>query len=456
MKRLLFFLSFLTLAVTAFAQENTAPKISLDKKLFRKGETVTLNYLGTPQPLTITLENTIGQSVGYKATVSALQEKDSNNEVLRILPYSPWKTGTYSIAITQGTTQLLRDTFVIDEPSPSITRMSSKIIEPNKTTTVTLNIPDITTKTATSSMTLVESAPIDAVINDPNIQQIRKPELLNLRFPFNEDYELTLGFGQVDPDEHLGMPNHDGIDFATTSGTPIVAVDEGEIVPYREENNYGTTVAVQHLWGQSFYGHLSTSSAQLGEKVKKGQIIGFSGSTGRSTGPHLHLGIKWNDSRMIDPLPLLSASNNNKVAEKQLIFTIPLSTSQISYDMVLVRPEPVIQSIELSPSYIYVATPKPLFTERDSHIILLNGEKDAGDKLIQDPHLTVNTLITSQDGVIIWKNDDQDMLKVYDTVTKTFFEQPLFTDLPNSLSIDSKEYRVLTSSGTLALNPVIQ
>ncbi|MGB2731774.1 MAG: hypothetical protein WBC38_02260, partial [Microgenomates group bacterium] len=62
----------------------------------------------------------------------------------------------------------------------------------------------------------------------------------------------------------------------------------------------------------------------------------------------------------------------------------------------------------------------------------------------------------SQDGVIIWKNDDQDMLKVYDTVTKTFFEQPLFTDLPNSLSIDSKEYRVLTSSGTLALNPVIQ
>ncbi|MGB3094337.1 MAG: hypothetical protein WBB49_00410, partial [Microgenomates group bacterium] len=143
-------------------------------------------------------------------------------------------------------------------------------------------------------------------------------------------------------------------------------------------------------------------------------------------------------------------------AEKQLIFTIPLSTSQISYDMVLVRPEPVIQSIELSPSYIYVATPKPLFTERDSHIILLNGEKDAGDKLIQDPHLTVNTLITSQDGVIIWKNDDQDMLKVYDTVTKTFFEQPLFTDLPNSFTIDSKEYHVMTSLGTLALNPVIQ
>ena len=114
MKRLLFFLSFLTLAVTAFAQENTAPKISLDKKLFRKGETVTLNYLGTPQPLTITLENTIGQSVGYKATVSALQEKDSNNEVLRILPYSPWKTGTYSIAITQGTTQILPDTIEID------------------------------------------------------------------------------------------------------------------------------------------------------------------------------------------------------------------------------------------------------------------------------------------------------------------------------------------------------
>lgn len=455
MKRLLFALSFFIFAATTFAQENTLPTIFFEKKLFNTNETVTLSYSGKPQPLQMKVEDSLRQSIGFQATVSTTTVNGVGKDLLKIRPHTAWKPGTYFIEIERGRSHLLTDSFVIDEPSPSIIRTSSKIVQPNKTSTTILSIPDITSKIATSSVNLVESAPIDAVISDPHIQQVRKPELLNLRFPFRESHEVTLNFGTVNPDEHLGMPNHDGVDFATAPGTPIVAVDEGEIAPYREENNYGTTIAIQHLWGQSFYGHLSTSSAQLGDQVKKGQVIGYSGSTGRSTGPHLHLGIKWSDDRMIDPLPLLSASNNNKVAEKQLIFTVPSQETLVSYDMTLIRADPIIQSLELSPSHILTSSGKQLFIERDPHIILLNGEKDAGDKLIQDPHLSTDTRITSQDGVIIWKNADQDILKVYDTVTKSFFEQPLLEHLPNSFSIDSKEYNVQSTSDTLALSPVI-
>lgn len=456
MKRLLFVILFFSLGTKVLAQENTPlPTASFEKKFFRNNETVSLNFSGKPQPLIIKLEDSAGHAIGYKATVSTIEENGVDKEKLKILPYSPWKSGTYTIEIMQGSSLILNDSFVIDEPSPSIIRKSSKIIQPNKTAVVTLTLPDMTTNIATDSVRLVESVPIDAVISDPSIQQIRTPELLKLRLPFHEPRTLTLNFGQVDPKEHLGMPNHDGIDFAVEPGTPIVAIDEGEIVPYREENNYGITIAVQHLWGQSFYGHLSTASAQLGDRVKKGQVIGFSGSTGKSTGPHLHLGVKWGDNQMIDPLPLISAANNTKVAEKQLIFTIPSHSSQLSYDMTLLRSEPVIQSITLSPSYVLTANNKPLFIEREPHIILLNGEEDAGERLIQDPHLTTDSQITSQDGVIIWKNPDQDVLKVYDTVTKTFFEQPLLDNLSNSFNIDFKEYQVQTSSNTLTLSPII-
>ncbi len=456
MKRLLLLISLLTFSVSVIAQETTAPTISFEKKLFTGGETVTLSYVGAPQPLTIKLQDSVGHVVGYKAIVSTISGDNLGKKALKILPYSPWQSGTYTIDVILGATQLLHDSFIIDSPSPSVVRSSSKIIEPNKNTTVTIHIPNDSIKEATSSYSLVESAPLDAVINDPKIQQVKKPELLNLRFPFNEAQELTLNFGRVDPAEHLGMPNHDGVDFAAASGTQIVAVDEGEVVPYREENNYGTTVAIQHLWGQSFYGHLSTSSAQLGDRVKKGQIIGFSGTTGRSTGPHLHFGVKLDDGQFIDPLPLLSSANNNKVAEKQLIFNVPATTTQVSYDMVMVRSEPVIQSVELSPAYILTSSAQPLFTEQEPHILLLNGEKDAGEKLIQDPHLTSGTLIKSQDGVIIWKNVDQSVLKVFDTVTNSFFEQALLANASNLFMIDTKEYRVDMSGGELRLSPVQQ
>lgn len=90
----------------------------------------------------------------------------------------------------------------------------------------------------------------------------------------------------------FGLSGHDGIDFDVPIGTPIYATDEGQVLISEEDWDYGTSVVIDHVWGKSYYGHLSELKVERGEEVKKGQLIALSGNTGLSTGPHLHFGIK--------------------------------------------------------------------------------------------------------------------------------------------------------------------
>lgn len=99
---------------------------------------------------------------------------------------------------------------------------------------------------------------------------------------------------------------HNGVDFATNEGDSVYAISDG-IVQLAAENFYfnGNFVLLNHGQGlSSIYLHLSKIFVKNGNKVKKGQVIGLAGSTGRSTGPHLHLGVKWLNKR-IDPMSLL-------------------------------------------------------------------------------------------------------------------------------------------------------
>ncbi|MDH7606094.1 MAG: M23 family metallopeptidase [Melioribacter sp.] len=99
---------------------------------------------------------------------------------------------------------------------------------------------------------------------------------------------------------------HNGVDFAANEGDSIYAISDG-IVQLAEENFYfnGNFVLLNHGQGlSSIYLHLSKVFVKNGDKVKKGEVIGLAGSTGRSTGPHLHLGVKWYNKR-IDPMSLL-------------------------------------------------------------------------------------------------------------------------------------------------------
>ncbi len=103
--------------------------------------------------------------------------------------------------------------------------------------------------------------------------------------------------------------HHDGVDIAGKLGEPIVAVAAGVVTFSGKRSGYGNMVEVNH--GNGFvtrYGHNSENKAVVGETVSKGQTLALMGSTGRSTGPHVHFEV-WRGGRVVNPLKYLSAAN---------------------------------------------------------------------------------------------------------------------------------------------------
>jgi murein DD-endopeptidase MepM/ murein hydrolase activator NlpD len=95
---------------------------------------------------------------------------------------------------------------------------------------------------------------------------------------------------------------HQGVDFEATPGTPVMAINQGVVRLATYYRDYGNTVVVDHGVGlMSFYMHLSNIAVKVGQKVSAGQVIGESGETGYSEGPHLHLTIRITNSS-IDPM----------------------------------------------------------------------------------------------------------------------------------------------------------
>lgn len=98
------------------------------------------------------------------------------------------------------------------------------------------------------------------------------------------------------------MRFHAGVDVADNSGTPIRAAAGGEILQAGYMTGYGYAILIYHGGGvATFYGHMSGFAVKQGQQVKKGQIIGYVGSTGWSTGPHLHFEIRINGAP-VNPL----------------------------------------------------------------------------------------------------------------------------------------------------------
>ena len=99
---------------------------------------------------------------------------------------------------------------------------------------------------------------------------------------------------------------HGGMDIAVPKGTPVGAAADGEIVFAGWKGGYGNLVIVRHPDGrESRYGHLEKINVAVGDTVSAGQNIANSGSTGKSTGPHLHFEIR-EDGTAIDPRKVLS------------------------------------------------------------------------------------------------------------------------------------------------------
>jgi murein DD-endopeptidase MepM/ murein hydrolase activator NlpD len=131
--------------------------------------------------------------------------------------------------------------------------------------------------------------------------------LVPYRKPVIGEVEFTSGFG-VRSDPFLGRPAmHTGLDFRASSGDPVRATANGKVVSSGWAGGYGRLVEVDHGNGLSTrYGHLSEINVKVGDHVRIGQVIGEVGSTGRSTGPHLHYETRI-DGEAVDPQKFLRA-----------------------------------------------------------------------------------------------------------------------------------------------------
>ena len=145
-------------------------------------------------------------------------------------------------------------------------------------------------------------------INRAQMQRLNQTlALVPYRKPVVGEVEFTSGFG-VRTDPFLGRPAmHTGLDFRAAQGDPVRVTANGKVVSAGWAGGYGRMVEVDHGNGLSTrYGHLSEIGVKVGESVKIGQVIGAVGSTGRSTGPHLHYETRI-DGEAVDPQKFLRA-----------------------------------------------------------------------------------------------------------------------------------------------------
>ena len=140
---------------------------------------------------------------------------------------------------------------------------------------------------------------------------------MKLEFPLEKQYPLGSGFGPRGAlaGGKIKAHNHKGQDIAAPTGTKVKSVDDGVVVrstPPEQSGGYGNFIIVKHKDFYSAYGHLSKRDVNKGDTVKKGQLIGLVGSTGMSTGPHLHFEIRKSENgSQVDPKPYLTGSELN-------------------------------------------------------------------------------------------------------------------------------------------------
>jgi murein DD-endopeptidase MepM/ murein hydrolase activator NlpD len=124
----------------------------------------------------------------------------------------------------------------------------------------------------------------------------------NGRFLLPVNAPVTSGFGQRNHPISGGSRMHTGVDLGASSGTPIKAADDGTVVMAGSNGGYGNWTLIDHGGGLATgYGHQSSIGVRVGQHVSRGEVIGRVGSTGASTGPHLHWEVRVNGNP-VDPM----------------------------------------------------------------------------------------------------------------------------------------------------------
>ncbi len=115
--------------------------------------------------------------------------------------------------------------------------------------------------------------------------------------PINiKDFTMSSGYGYRRDPVYGAQRFHEGLDFAAPTGTEVYATADGKIESAERKGGYGNMVDIAHGYNYvTRYAHLSKIVVNQGEQVKRGQLIGYVGSTGKSTGPHLHYEVRFKD-----------------------------------------------------------------------------------------------------------------------------------------------------------------
>jgi len=118
--------------------------------------------------------------------------------------------------------------------------------------------------------------------------------------------QISSGFGwRTNPMGGRGGEHHAGVDIPARTGTPIRAAGGGTVIFSCWQNGYGNTVIINHGNGiTTLYAHNTRNRVEVGQRVERGDVIAYVGSTGRSTGPHLHYEVRLNN-RAVNPIPFM-------------------------------------------------------------------------------------------------------------------------------------------------------
>lgn len=134
------------------------------------------------------------------------------------------------------------------------------------------------------------------------------------RQPFKKEWPITQKYG-----EKATSSFHTGIDYGCPLGTNVLASSDGTVMfAGWDKTGYGNLVIIKHSENATLYAHLSDIHVTVGEKVRQGSLIGHSGTTGNSTGPHLHFEARkiWNDWKThFDPMLLPITNVDDSISE---------------------------------------------------------------------------------------------------------------------------------------------
>ena len=157
---------------------------------------------------------------------------------------------------------------------------------------------------------------------------------MDLRLPVPEWVSVTQWYGE-NVEWYPNTNGHAGIDFGTPWGTVVTATDAGVVkLAGLDNTGYGNLVKIEHDWGFSYYAHLADFRVKVGERVEAGQVVGLSGNTGRSTGPHLHfevrrLGGNWRRD-IFDPKPYLFDEGPEPEPPAAVIGKVQITAQQLA------------------------------------------------------------------------------------------------------------------------------